>query len=430
MCLLLGRRHRGPYGGRVVEAERPLAAHPADLLAALAQIDGDTTGVETFARFVWQAKQAVRQWLSCLSEYGGPLFAVCEQVEDLVLVYGDRIRFLQLKTRDRGSWSSLAMCDRGIEALVRSYRAARAVGLHKLGTFELWLEGPISDAADTVAFVEGPANASKTVRSKIVGHGLERASLGDFLERLVIRPDQPTRAHIDAKAIWELGALWPALSRPELDLIYERLLNAATAAQGAAAMPATVQAHLAAARPHIERHIPGPDEPGGAVIDAIRSQILSQAALRALTPPLPGESSEQLLARISAGSAASMLELKMMAAGAGGQTIRRAQELRAGMEVQRQLLIAGRQDAEADLEQLAGRVLTMAEATATKIALSAASSPAAAARPAEAIAADLLSRPSDLGHCDRGSILDRDGQLIYGYLGHLSDLCRFAWRAA
>jgi hypothetical protein len=414
----------------MVEAEGPVVASEVDLLAVLAQVDGDTTGVETFARFVWQAKQAVRQWLTCLSERSGPLFAVCEQVEDLVLVYGECVRFLQLKTRDRGSWSALAMCDRGIEALVRSYRAARAAGLHELATFELWLEGPISDAADTVAFAHSPANASKTVQSKILGHGLERAWLVDFLERLVIRHDQPTRAHIDAKAMWELGALWPALSRPELDLVYERLLTAVTAAQGAAAVPATVQAHLAAARPHIGRHLPEPNAPGGAAIDPIRNQVLSQAALLALTPPLPGESSGQLLARISAGSAASLLELKMTAAGAGVQTIRRAQELRADMEVQRQLLMASRQSAEADLEHLANRVLTMAQATATKISLSAASSPAAAARPAEAIAADLLSRPSDLGHCDRGSILDRDGQLIYGYLGHLSDMCRFAWRAA
>ena len=112
------------------------------------------------------------------------------------------------------------------------------------------------------------------------------------------------------------------------------------------------------------------------------------------------------------------------------QAIRRAQELRADMEVERQLLLASRETAEADLERLAIRVLTLADATATRIALSAASSPAAAARPAEAVAADLLSRPADLGHCDRGSLFNGDGLLIYGYLGHLSDLCRFRWRSA
>ncbi len=255
----------------MAETERQSAVPQLDLLAALAQVDSDTTGAETFERYIWQAKQAVRQWLTCLSGHGGPVFLVCEQVEDLTLVYRDRIRFLQLKTRDRGSWSALAMCDRGIGALVRSYTAARNAGLHELATFELWLEGPTSDVAETVAFASGPAGAGKAVRTKITSLGLKRAWLDDFLQRLVIRPDQPTRAHIDAKALWELSALWPALSRPELDLVYERLLNAATAAQGAAAAPATVQAHLAAARLHIGHHLPGPDEPGGACIRRART---------------------------------------------------------------------------------------------------------------------------------------------------------------
>jgi hypothetical protein len=95
-------------GGLVTETERQPAASRFDLLAAVAQVDADPTGVDTFRRFLWQAKQAVRLWLTCLSERGGPLFLVCEHVEDLTLVYADRIRFLQLKTRDRGSWSGIA----------------------------------------------------------------------------------------------------------------------------------------------------------------------------------------------------------------------------------------------------------------------------------------------------------------------------------
>ncbi|WP_405141986.1 DUF4297 domain-containing protein [Sphaerisporangium sp. NBC_01403] len=410
--------------------DRQVASGQLDLLTVLAQVDTDSTGVDTFERYVWQAKQAVRQWLTCLSKNDGPQFLVCERVEDLVLVYADYIRFLQLKTRDRGSWSASGMCDRGIDSLVRSYTAARAEGLHESATFELWLEGPISDVAETVAFVKAPAGAARTVRNKIVEHGLDRSWVDDFLQRLVIRPDQPGRAHIDAKALWELGALWPALSRPELSLVYERLLLAATAAQADSPTPFTVQAHLAAARPHIGHRLPESHEPGGAAVDAIRNQVLSHGVLVGLTPPIPGASVEQLLARVAAGSDASLLELKMMAAGAGAQTIQQAKELRADMEVERQLLLASRETAEMDLQQLATRVLRVAEATAKKIALSSASNPAAAARPAEAIAADLLSRPADLGQCDRASLFDRDGQLIYGFLGHLSDICHFGWHVA
>ncbi|MGI5214943.1 dsDNA nuclease domain-containing protein [Plantactinospora sp. CA-290183] len=414
----------------MTETRRQHADPGLELLTKVAEVESDSTGLDTFARYVWQAKQVVRQWLTCLSEREAPLFVVCEQVEDLALVYAERIRFVQVKTRDRGSWSVAAMCDRGLDALVRSYTAARKARIHEICAFELWVEGAIADKEETVDFVKDPRSAEKGVRSKLIASGLIRSWVDDFLQRLVIRPDQPTRAHVDAKAIWELGALWPALSRPEVEHLYERLLSAATAAQtGGSAQPGPLQAHLAAALPHVGFDLPGPDEPGGAAIDAIRNQVLTRGMLVALTPPLPGESDEQLLARISSGSAASLLELKMTAAGAGRQLIERVQEMRADMEVERQLLLASRDSAEADLERLASRVLSMADATATRIGLSAASDPAAAGRPAEMIAADLLARPGDLAQCDRRPLFDRDERLIVGYLGHLSDLCRFRWRA-
>ncbi|MEV6923996.1 dsDNA nuclease domain-containing protein [Dactylosporangium sp. NPDC051485] len=406
------------------------AGQGLQMLAAVASVASDPHGIDTFARYVWQAKQAVRQWLTCLQLADGPAFLVCEHVEDVALVYTDRIRFVQLKTRDRGSWSASAMCDRGLDALVRSYTAARNAGLHEISTFELWFEGPISDRADTEAFVHVPASASSTIKTKIVKLGLRRGWLPDFLQRLVIAPNQPTRSDIDAKAIWELSALWPGLTRPELAQTYERLLDMVVSAQAAAAAPASIQAHLAVARPFVGRDLPEPHDPGGAAFNAIRNQVLSHATLVALTPPQPGASVEQLLARISAGDAASLLELKMTSAGASSETIHRTQGMRADMEVERQLLLASRANAEADLERLADRLLNVAHATAVKVAMLAGSNPAAAGRPAEVIAADLLSRPSDLAICDRQGLFDRDSQLIFGYLGHLSDVCRFGWRAA
>lgn len=380
-----------------------------ELLAKVAQVESDPTGVDTFARYVWQAKQVVRQWLTCLREHDGPTFAVCEQVEDLALVYPDKIRLIQLKTRDKGSWSVAAMNDRGLDALVRSYKAARKARIHETCAYELWLEGPIAEKADTVNFVHTPASAGRDVRSKVAAHGIPRGWADDFLQRLSIEPDQPTQAHIDAIAMWELHALWPSLSHPEVQYLYEQLPIAACAAQtGGQGQPASVQARLAAALPHVSRDLPGTDGPGGAEIDAIRDQVLSRGMLMSLTPPLPGESEQQLLARISSGSTASLMELKMTAAGAGRPLIERMQELRADMEVERQLLLASRDTADEDLERLARRVLSMAEATASSIKLSAAANPVAAGRPAEAIAANLLARPADLAHCDRHPLFDRD----------------------
>ena len=100
------------------------------------------------------------------------------------------------------------------------------------------------------------------------------------------------------------------------------------------------------------------------------------------------------------------------------------------MEFRRQMLLASRDDAEQSLERLAQRVLTVAHATAQTIHLSAVSNPVAASRPAEAIAANLLSNPGTLGGLDNEHLFQGDGLTVYGFLSHLSDLCRYAWKAA
>ena len=417
-------------GTYVTETDQHPSPEPSALLASLAKAQSDTTGTDTFRRYLWQAKQVVRLWLTCLSASENLRFVVCEQVEDIALVYPTRIRFLQLKTRDRGSWSANAMCDRGIDTLARSYISARQVGIHEFSSFELWLEGPISDLESTVDFCANPLDASNAIKAKIIKLGIKRSWLPDFLERLIINPDQPTRAHVDAKAIWEIGAIWTQLSYTEILGIYERLLTAATAAQSASVMPNSIQASLAAAQPYLSLELPDKGQPSYDSIDPIRNQILTQAMIASLAPPLPGENIDHMLARMSAGTAASLLELKMKSAGASANTIQKTKELRAEMEVQRQLLLSSQETAEGDLEHLAKRVLILAEATANTINIGAVANPAAAARPGEAIASDLLSRPADLAQCDRQSLFDCDGQLLYGYIAHLSDLCHFGWRAA
>ncbi|MEU4157862.1 DUF4297 domain-containing protein [Actinoplanes sp. NPDC026670] len=399
-----------------------------DNLTKIAKVANDPTGLETFARYVWQAKQIVRQWLTSLQEHSGPAFAVCEQLEDLALVHSHKIRLIQLKTRDKGSWSVATMCDRGLDALVRTYVKARKAKIHDICTYELWLEGTTSAKADTAGFVLDPTSATNEVRTRLVAHGLIKAWVDDFLQRLVIEPGQPSQTHIDKVAMWELSALWPALSHPEILRLYKRLLDAATAAQTAnTEQPASIQAILAATLPHVDHDLPHQGQPGWSDIEPIHNQTLSRSMLTALTPPLPGERQHQLLARMAAGSATSLLELKMRAAGASTTLIEDVQEQRANMEVQRQLLLASRDSAEADLNELARRMLRMAQATSDRINLAAVANPIAAGRPAEAIAADLRSRPHDLAHLDRKSLLHQDEELLFGYLGHLSDLCHFGW---
>jgi hypothetical protein len=398
-------------------------------LAAVSRIESDSTGVETFARYLWQAKQVVRLWLSSLTENQDLLYAVCEHVEDLTLVCVEKIRFLQLKTRDRGSWSAAKMCDNGLDALVRSYKAARDASVHEEATFELWLEGPISDAKETVSFVDKPTTANQPTRRKIVNLGLPNTWLNDFLERLIILPDQPPRAHVDAKALYELGSIWPGASQSELRTLYERLLNAATAAQAADSSPTSICAILATAAAYPLERTEIFDQLDESLVGEIRNQILTRELLIELTPPQPGESASNLLKRLSNGSSLSMLELKMRTNGAALTTIERTKKLRADMEVKRQLLLASRARASLDLADLADRVLVLAHATAGTVAMSSAVNPVAASRSAEAIALNLMSRPADLAQCDSQAIFDKDGYTIFGFLAHLSDECRFPWRA-
>ncbi|MFH8452495.1 dsDNA nuclease domain-containing protein [Streptomyces fungicidicus] len=389
----------------------------------LARMEGEDTGIKTFARYRWQAKQAVRHWLTCLKADGGPLAIVCERLEDITIVRADSIRFAQLKTRDRGSWSAKSVCDKGhgVDSLVRTSKAVREIGLHDRAVFELWLEGPMSELRETVDFFANPAAAPAAIRTKIVALGLDRSHLSDFLERMIVRVQQPSRPHIDAVILREMAALWPAQSIAELEDIYTRLLDAASAAQAG-------EHPIGQIRRFVARCVDASALPG--VPDDMDVHVLSRAKIVALTPPLPVETDDELLARMSAGESSSMLELKMRRAGASQEVLHQAQSLRAQAEVARQLAMASRTDLGKDLEELREKVLTVARATATRAHLNGAMNPVAASRPADFISAELLSNPHILGQLDKADIFARDGIDVFGYLCQLSDECHFGWRVA
>jgi len=166
----------------------------AEHLAAFAALASDATGVETFERYVWQAKMAVRSWLGAFADTG-LVAVVCEHVEDLAMVHLGGFRFAQLKTRDKGSWSVAKICEPGhaIERLVASYKLADDAGIVALSSFEVWLEGPPSEQKTTNDFFADPTTASVEVKKKIRGFGLTGAKLSDFLKRLSIHCHQPAR---------------------------------------------------------------------------------------------------------------------------------------------------------------------------------------------------------------------------------------------
>ncbi|MGK9459266.1 dsDNA nuclease domain-containing protein [Streptomyces sp. G6] len=392
-------------------------------MGTLAKMAGEDTGIKTFARYRWQAKQAVRHWLTCLKSVDGPLAVVCERLEDITIVYPGTIRFAQLKTRDRGSWSANSVCDKGhgIDSLVRTYKAAREISVHEKAAFELWLEGPMSDVKDTVTFFADPTSASAQIRKKIKTFGLPQDHLDDFLSRLMVRVQQPSRPHIDSVILREMAALWPAHSLAEMEDVYTRLLDMASAAQAG-------EHAVGQIRRFVAECLSAADLVDAS--DGMAVHVLSRDKLCSLTPPLANETDLDLLDRMSAGGSSSMLELKMRRAGASEATLKQAQALRAQAEVARQLTAASRTDVEKDLEELSGKVLTVARATATKAQLNAALNPVAASRPADFISAELLSNPQVLGQLDKAGIFASDGIDVFGYLCQLSDECHFGWRVA
>jgi len=388
-----------------------------DALAAFTHLQSDPTGSTTFERFVWQAKLAVRDWLSALSS-GGPIAVVCEHVEDLVVVETNLFRFAQLKTRDRGSWSAAKICEPGhaVSALATSYLAAVNAGIVGSSQFEVWLEGPSSETADTVAFFTDPNKATEAIKKKIRAMGLKGNGLADFLSRLQVHCQQPSRETVDAVVMRTIGAAWPSLTFEQIEQLYERLLQAATAAQTASEPPPTVRAALQAAQQ---------DPADNNRWDPIRAQALTSAQIQGLCPPLTSETNEQLFDRAAAGQA-SLLELKLVRAGASKSTIEQAIRARADAEVAATLVrAAGTVDDEA-IQSLDERILSMAGSVATLAALGWPSG-GSAAQPAEHIYHNLMSRPADVVATDADRVFSGDHRLVVGHLCHVSDQCRFSW---
>jgi len=383
-------------------------------LAALAGLASDPTGLRTFERYVWQAKLAIRSWLGVFAGTG-MLAVICEHVEDLAIVETSRFRFAQLKTRDKGSWSAAKVCEPGhaIESLAASYILAEAAGIANLSTFEVWLEGPPSEQKTTTDFFADPTSASQDIKKKLRAFGLSDARLTDFLQRLSIHCHQPSRQAIDAVNIRLIGAIWPGQSMEQVERLYETLLQTATGAQSASESPQSVRSAMLAAR----------ITPTSADAWApIASQTLSAQKLRAICPPVAGDTDQDLVRRAAAGEA-TLLELKLVRAGASDRTLRGALLARADADV----VAAGARASgsmTADNERaLDTRLLAVAESIESLVLSNAAS----LQRPAEHIFHSLMSNVANTAGIDVDGIYNHDHRLVIGHLCSVSDQCRYGW---
>lgn len=369
---------------------------------------------------------AAIHWLTCLASDDAPVAVVCEHVEDVVIVHVSGFQFAQLKTRDKGSWSAQRVCSEGygVDSLVRSYLAASTYGLHSKSTFELWLEGPMAETRETAEFFGVPSSATDSIRSRIIALGLPEARLDDFLSRLIIRPHQPSRRHIDAVILQHIGALWPFLTTPERLELFESILQITERAQanenGSSILCEGLSEGFA---------LDTNGKPASLRATTLLTQTLTRSELRTLTPPLPSDSREDLLKRIAAGEVTSALELKMRSAGVRRETIQKAQNLRADAEIVRQELLSSRPESEAILLKLEGRILQLAESQANRASFLSSGNAAIGARPGEFVISELLAQPHNLNYLDYDRIFQGNSDHIFGFLCHISDECKYWWKA-
>jgi len=392
-----------------------------DLLAALQEVESDATGTRTYERYNWQAKQAVLQWIMAATD-PNLIAVVCERVDDLVTVRRDNVTFRQLKTRDRGSWTAKLVCSEGygIDSLSLSFLSAQRSPLEEYARYELMLEGAPGQGKDTIEFFADPSSANSDLKSRIRSNGLTSAQCSRFLSRLSIRPYQPTRRDIDSRAIRVMMSIWPQLTGPECETLYEALLTSASNAQSSRMSPWAVRSKLS------DLMLDSTQDVGD---DPFEFQVLSAEKLFRIVPPTAGEPLGDWMSRGRAISDMSNLELKLRWARADSETILRAATLRARADVQLKELLASQRDAVAQLETLAGSLLGVAHAASREIGRRAGTDPGAYSRVGSVVMDHLLSRPSDMNALDRDGLF-ADVESIVGFLCILSDECRFAWRAS
>ena len=389
---------------------------------ALAAIgSGDTSGSETFARYLYQCKVAVQRWLATI-ELADDAFVLCEFVDDITTVTASEICFAQVKTRDRGAWTAAKVLAKGggIDALVRSYNQTKALDGAPTVRLELILEGPEGTAPDTRTFFADPTAATGSQRSAIVDLGLAMDDLDDFLTRLTIVPQYHARPSIDAVTIRLLMILVPGHTAA-IQNLYETLLQRVIAAHTGSAASADPEHPLAL--------LPGPDSNPP---DTVEEHMLSRAELLTILPPVPALEAEQrqLLEAANRGALAMTdLEWKLRVAGAGEATVARAKARRssASIRLAERPTLTG--DVDAELERLTDRLLEHADAVVADVVGTAAST-AQALRPAEIIYGRLVQQTTQLGTLDQDGVLGGDGGLVLGLLCELSDQCRYAWRSA
>src|SRR6266536_5660975 len=108
----------------------------------------DDSGSDAFQRFGYQAHVAFPFCLRCYFAEDvdeGVIAIYCEHWEDLLVEYADKLRFVQIKTRDasRGPWKYRYLLDDGgaLRSMIRTQRALAGLSEERVVEYDVRLEG-------------------------------------------------------------------------------------------------------------------------------------------------------------------------------------------------------------------------------------------------------------------------------------------------
>ncbi|MET7476875.1 dsDNA nuclease domain-containing protein [Streptomyces sp. NPDC005648] len=409
----------------ISEGEEPEENEGVALAALEATPSPDNSGIVTFGKYRYQAKVAALLWLSCLQDEG-PVAIICEHIDDIVLVWEDRVEFRQVKTRipGRASWTFSEVCKDGggIDSLMRSHLAFQkgSSGLNVTAAFSLWLEGASSLKDQTAKFFKQPNSVSGDDRSKVLS--LARAVADDqkctfndedvvgFLGALAILSNRVNEQDIDNMLFAALAEALPNTRVINVVQAGIKLVQRAEDAQAGTLVTRKAQEFMLAVglAPSTGKN-------------PLERQTLTRQELISLLPDDPALGQAQLNALLTSGNPISNLRRKLILACASQEVQAEAASLQAVADSRRLEILASSISAEEKLAELAEEVLDHGRTVASRRANS--------TIPGQEVFLDLKHDRLILRQLDvEGLFPSRHGQL--GYLCCLSDECEYSWRAS
>jgi hypothetical protein len=380
---------------------------PAQPMSDITAIEPpDNTGSETFARYVYQALAAFPYCLQCAIDNGIQCIYP-EHFEDLALQTSTRWRFIQIKTRDPkyGAWRLTHLVDTGgaFHSLLRTYRALGTLDY----TLEAFLQGAVAYGDDLLCIEDRSAGDFERCRTRIRdGLHLGDDELDGFVDRLRLSHGLPARAALERANINLLGTTAPHLSFDEICAIHGRVIDA------------VVQAMMGADTSEV--YPLAVTDATSVAEERLRLQVEAKRLTREILRPLFGpltHVSRPLLRRLVDPSPTppTVLEQKLLAAGAPATIVDDARSVRANATIRRlEVLAAGGADEDLDSVDEALRIRANAKVEVNRDR----------DRPAVHIWDELLTAlSSQAASIDPSGLFGQMPELLLGEICDLADRC-------